>query len=66
MGNAANCISQNALCCDRPVSEYDLQNPNAQLTEREANYFKKRKRSMIGDLTNNDVLTNENRSDEFT
>ena len=42
-----------------------MQNPDAKLTEKELNYFKKRKRNMIGDLTSNDVLVNENRSDYF-
>ena len=65
MGNTAcgNCVVQSPLCCDRPLSEYDVSNPETKLTEREINYFKKRKRSMIGDLASSDVLVNENRSD---
>ena len=67
MGNSAcsNCITQSPLCCDRPVSEYDLQNPDSRLTEKEMNYFKRRKRNMIGDLTTTDVLVNEQRGDYF-
>ena len=65
MGNCNTCITQSPLCCDRPVSEYDLQNPDTKLSEREVNYFKRRKRNMIGDLTINDVLHNEQRGDHF-
>ena len=35
------------------------------MTEREVNYFKRKKRTMVGDLTANDVLFNENRADFY-
>lgn len=65
MGNCNNCVATSPLCCDRPVSETDLQNPDSKATEKEREYFNKRKRNLLGDLSNNDVLTNENRADFY-
>ena len=44
------------------MSEFDLQsNPDAKFTEKELDYFRRRKRNMIGDLSTNDLVNNENR-----
>ena len=39
--------------------------PDTKVSQQEREYYNKRKKGMIGEISTNDVLTNENRADFY-
>lgn len=65
MGNCNTCVTTSPLCCDRPMGDADLQKPDSRAADKERELFHRKKRNLLSDLSNNDVLTNENRADFY-